>query len=136
MSVRPPALPPARPSVTARPVLASTPALRPPVGYYGAKVRLARRIVELLPEHRVFVDTHAGSAAVLFAKPPSPVEVLNDLDGEVTHFFHTLRTRGAELARVLPAHPVRTGRVRGLRRPAHRPGPGRARPPLGASIGC
>ena len=97
MSVRPPALPPARLSVAARPVLASTPALRPPVGYYGAKVRLARRIVELLPEHRVFVDTHAGSAAVLFAKPPSPVEVLKDLDGEVTHFFHALRTRGADV---------------------------------------
>jgi DNA adenine methylase len=49
----------------------SAPALRSPVGYYGAKVRLARRIVELLGPHRVFVETHAGSAAVLFAKAPS-----------------------------------------------------------------
>ena len=83
----------------------SVPVLRPPVGYYGAKVRLAQRIVELLPPHRVFVETHAGSAAVLFAKPPSPVEVINDLDGEVTHFFHTLRTRGAELARACQLTP-------------------------------
>jgi DNA adenine methylase len=48
----------------------SASALRPPTGYFGAKVRLARRIVELLPAHRVSVETHAGSAAVLFAKPP------------------------------------------------------------------
>ncbi|MEC3977719.1 hypothetical protein [Amycolatopsis sp. H20-H5] len=39
-----------------------------------------------LPPHRVFVETHAGSAAVLFAKTPFPVEVINDLDGEVTYF--------------------------------------------------
>lgn len=83
----------------------SAPALRPPVGYYGAKVRLARRIVDLLPPHRVFVETHAGSAAVLFAKPPSAVEVINDLDGEVTHFFHTLRTRGEQLARACQLTP-------------------------------
>jgi site-specific DNA-adenine methylase len=51
-----------------------------PVGYYGAKVRLARRIVDLLPPHRVLVETHTGSAAVLFVKPSSPVEVINDLD--------------------------------------------------------
>jgi hypothetical protein len=28
-------------------------ALRPPFGFYGAKARLARRIVEILPPHRV-----------------------------------------------------------------------------------
>lgn len=71
---------------------------RPPTGYYGAKVRLARRIVDLLPPHRVFVETHAGSAAVLFAKAPSPVEVINDLDGEVVNFFTVLRTCPDQLA--------------------------------------
>jgi DNA adenine methylase len=71
--------------------LAGHQALRPPFGYYGAKTRLARRIVDLLPPHRVYAETHAGSAAVLFAKRPSPVEVINDIDGEVTHFFTVLR---------------------------------------------
>lgn len=73
--------------------------MRPPFGYYGAKARLARRIVDFLGPHRVYAETHAGSAAVLFAKPPSPVEVINDIDGEVTHFFTVLRTDGARLAR-------------------------------------
>lgn len=80
-------------------------ALRPPFGYYGAKARLARRIVELLPPHRVYAETHAGSAAVLFAKPPSPVEVINDIDGEVTHFFTVLRDDGARLARACTLTP-------------------------------
>ena len=44
--------------------------MKPPIPYYGAKVRLAPWIVSLLPAHRLYVETHAGSAAVLFAKPP------------------------------------------------------------------
>lgn len=32
---------------------------------------------------------------MLFAKTPSPVEVINDIDGEVTRFFRVLRTGGA-----------------------------------------
>ncbi len=79
--------------------------MRPPFGYYGAKTRLARRITGLLPPHRVYVETHAGSAAVLFAKRPSPVEVINDADGEVTHFFRVLRTDGARLARACQLTP-------------------------------
>jgi len=79
--------------------LAGHQVLRPPFGYYGAKARLARRIVDLIPPHRVYAETHAGSAAVLFAKPPSPVEVINDIDGEVTHFFAVLRTDPVRLAR-------------------------------------
>lgn len=79
--------------------------MRPPFGYYGAKARLARRIVDLLPPHRVYAETHAGSAAVLFAKRPSPVEVINDIDGEVTHFFTVLRTDGARLARACQLTP-------------------------------
>jgi DNA (cytosine-5)-methyltransferase 1 len=79
--------------------------LRPPFGYYGAKARLARRIVSIFPPHRVYAETHAGSAAVLFAKTPSPVEVINDIDGEVTHFFRVLRTDGARLARACQLTP-------------------------------
>jgi hypothetical protein len=39
--------------VTSAP-LAGHQVLRPPFGSYGAKARLARRIVELLPPHRVY----------------------------------------------------------------------------------
>jgi DNA adenine methylase len=51
------------------------------------------------------VPTPVGSAAVLFAKPPSPTEILNDLDGQVVNFFTVLRDRPAELARALTLTP-------------------------------
>jgi DNA adenine methylase len=73
----------------------------PPTSYYGAKARLAPWIASLLPPHRTYVEAFAGSAAVLFAKPPSPTEVLNDLDGAVVNFFRVLRDHPDQLARAL-----------------------------------
>jgi hypothetical protein len=61
---------------------APTQPTRPPFAYYGAKTRLARWIVSLLPPHRVYLEPFAGSAAVLLAKAASSHEILNDLDGD------------------------------------------------------
>src|SRR6266536_2920441 len=77
----------------------------PPTSYYGAKARLAPWIASLLPPGRTYVEPFAGSAAVLFAKSPSPTEVLNDLDGQVVNFFTVLRDRPEELARALRLTP-------------------------------
>lgn len=44
----------------------------------------------LLPPHRVYAEPFAGSAAMLLAKRPAPVEVINDLDGDVANFFAML----------------------------------------------
>lgn len=75
--------------------------MKPPFPYYGSKGRLAGRIVDLMPRHRVYVEPFAGSAAVLFSKPPAPVEVINDLDRNVVTFFRVLRSREDELIRAL-----------------------------------
>ena len=56
-------------------------------------MRLARRIVELMPPHQTYVEPFGGGAAVLFAKPPSPVEVYNDVDSGLVNFFRVLRNR-------------------------------------------
>jgi len=50
------------------------------------------------PEIWVYVEPYAGSAAVLFAKPRVPAEIINDLDGQVVNFFRLLRDHPAELA--------------------------------------
>lgn len=67
--------------------------MKPAFAYYGGKGRLAPWIASLLPAHRVYAEPFAGSAAVLFAKPPSTHEVINDVDGHVVHFYRTLRDR-------------------------------------------
>ncbi len=56
-------------------------------------MRLAKRLLPLLPPHHTYVEPFGGGAALLFAKSPSPVEVYNDLDSGLVNFFRVLRDR-------------------------------------------
>jgi DNA adenine methylase len=65
--------------------------------YPGAKTQMSGWIIDQFPTHRTYVEVFGGSAAVLANKDESKVEVLNDIDGDIVHFFETLRDRGDEL---------------------------------------
>lgn len=56
-------------------------------GSPAGKKRIADKLARLLPPHRVYVEPFAGSAAVLFEKAPSEVEVINDADPEIAQAF-------------------------------------------------
>jgi DNA adenine methylase len=77
----------------------------PPFAYYGGKTRIASRIVDLLPSHKHYVEPFAGSLAVLFAKPASRMETVNDLDGDLMLFWRLLRDCPDELIRVCALTP-------------------------------
>lgn len=44
------------------------------------------------PVHRVYVEAFGGGGSVLLRKPPSPIEIYNDLDGDVVNFFEVVRS--------------------------------------------
>lgn len=73
--------------------------LVPPIPYFGGKLMLAEEIVSHFPEHDRYCEPFMGSLAVLLAKPPERVEVVNDLDSRLVAFWRTLRDRGDELER-------------------------------------
>lgn len=52
---------------------------------------MADKIVRLLPSHRVYAEPYAGAANVLFAKPPSPVEAINDIDQNMVNLYEVLK---------------------------------------------
>jgi DNA adenine methylase len=79
--------------------------VRPPFTYYGGKMGLARRIVDLLPPHRSFIEPFAGSLAVLFAKHPARHEIINDRDDALVAFWRVLRDRPGDLERVCALTP-------------------------------
>ena len=79
--------------------------LIPPMPYFGGKTSLAPKIVELFPAHKRYCEPFMGSLAVLLAKPPEQVEVVNDIDSRLVGFWRTLRDRGDELARVCTLTP-------------------------------
>ncbi|HET8629306.1 MAG TPA: DNA adenine methylase, partial [Thermomicrobiales bacterium] len=79
--------------------------LQPILKYPGAKWLLAPWIVAQFPPHRVYLEPYFGSGAVLFAKPPAPIELVNDLDSQVVNLFRVIRERPAELAQALALTP-------------------------------
>lgn len=81
--------------------------VKKPFAWYGGKETLASTLVSLLPIHKVYVEPFAGSAALLFAKEPSPIEVINDLDSGVVNFMRVLRNpeQAAELQYLLTLTP-------------------------------
>lgn len=76
-----------------------------PFGYYGAKLRLVSRIVDGLPPHNAWVEAFCGSAAVTFAKDPAPIEIINDLDGEIVNVFQQLRDNADSLCKSIALTP-------------------------------
>lgn len=71
--------------------------MKPPFPYYGGKQMQAERIIDMLPDHDHYIEPYAGSLAVLLAKPRSAAETVNDLDGDLIHFWRTLRDHPDEL---------------------------------------
>ena len=67
---------------------------RAPFGYPGGKSRSVEHILPLLPQREVYVEPFGGSGAVLLARPPSILEVLNDRYLGVTSFYRVIRDEG------------------------------------------
>lgn len=65
--------------------------------YVGGKTRFAEWIIGHFPEHRCYVEPFGGAAGVLLNKEPSSVEIYNDLNKDIVHFFRILRERRDEL---------------------------------------
>jgi DNA adenine methylase len=76
------------------------------IPYYGGKYYIADWIISFFPKHDVFVDVFGGSGAILLSKPPSRVEVYNDIDRNLTSFFKVLRDKTEELVDYLYLTPV------------------------------
>jgi len=65
--------------------------------YPGNKARHSEWILQHIPDHECYVELFGGAAGVLFNKPRSKIEVYNDLNGDIPHFFEVLRDKGDEL---------------------------------------
>jgi DNA adenine methylase len=67
--------------------------LNSPIKWVGGKSRMRKTIIGLIPPHTCYVEVFGGAAWVLFGKPPSDVEILNDIDQELINFFRIVRDR-------------------------------------------
>ena len=83
--------------------------MKPVLKYPGSKWRLADWIVSLMPPHKSYLEPFFGSGAVFFKKPPSRIETINDLDGEIINLFRCIREQPEELMRAVACTPYSRG---------------------------
>lgn len=70
---------------------------KPLVPWIGGKRKLADHIIPLFPTHECYVEPFCGAAALFFLKPPSKVEVLNDINGDIVNLYRVVKHHLEEL---------------------------------------
>ena len=69
--------------------------------YPGSKWSLANWIISFFPKHHSYLEPFFGSGAILFNKPRSNIETVNDLDGSVVNLFECIKEDPEKLARCI-----------------------------------
>ncbi len=77
--------------------------------YFGAKRKMASKIVEVMGKHKVYWEPFCGSCAVLFGKPKASMETVNDLHADLINLARVVKCDQmavefySRLARVIPS---------------------------------
>jgi len=64
-----------------------------PVRWYGGKGNMAKKIVQLIPSSKIYVEPYCGAASIFWHLKPRPIEVLNDLNEELITLFRVLQDK-------------------------------------------
>lgn len=65
--------------------------VRPILRWPGGKSRMLKRLLPMMPPHVCYCEPFAGGLAVLLAKERAPVEVVNDLNGDLVALYRNLQ---------------------------------------------
>ena len=81
---------------------------RPAFRYHGSKFALADWVMSFFPDQKdydLWGEPFSGNASVTLRKRRSPLEVINDMDGNVINFFYVLRRWPFELIQAVELTP-------------------------------
>ena len=71
----------------------------PIIPWLGGKRRLADTLLHRFPAHTCYVELFAGGAAIYFLRPPSDVEVINDVNGDLVRLYRVVQHHLEEFVR-------------------------------------
>lgn len=71
----------------------------PIVPWVGGKRKLAKRIIPTFPAHSCYVEPFCGGAAIFFMKEPSKVEIINDVNSDITNLYRVIQHHLEEFIR-------------------------------------
>lgn len=72
--------------------------MKPPLTYYGGKQKLISTLLPLFPKHNLYCEPFFGGGALFFAKEPSPIEVINDVNSDLINFYKVAKKSFKELS--------------------------------------
>jgi DNA adenine methylase len=75
--------------------------MRTPITYYGGKQSMLNEILPKIPKHRVYVEPFFGGGAVFFAKQPSYLEAINDINNRLVIFYEMMRDNFEKLSEMV-----------------------------------
>lgn len=61
------------------------------IKWMGGKSKMRENIISMIPAHKTYIELFAGGSWVLFAKPKSQIEVINDIDDNLINLYMTVR---------------------------------------------
>jgi DNA adenine methylase len=64
---------------------------RPVIGWPGGKTRMLKYILPEIPQHTQYCEVFGGGLAVFLSKPPSSLEVINDINGDLIAFYRNAK---------------------------------------------
>jgi DNA adenine methylase len=69
------------------------------LSWVGGKSQLSEKIIPLMPDHRCYCEVFAGAAWVLFKKPESKSEVINDINVDLVTLYRVIQHHLEEFVR-------------------------------------
>lgn len=72
-----------------------------PLPWVGSKRQPRNSIIARIPNHTCYAEPFAGGAWVYFGKEPSPVEVINDVNGDLIAMYRAIKSKPEEFYEAL-----------------------------------
>lgn len=70
---------------------AKTRAVNSPLRWVGAKRRMVKWLLKMIPRHTTYVEVFGGVSWLLLSKKPSMLEIYNDVDDRLVNFYKVCR---------------------------------------------
>lgn len=67
------------------------------IGRVGGKSKLKKKIISIMPQHKVYVEPFIGGGSVFFAKEPAEVNIINDKDKDIANIYGDMKAVGEKM---------------------------------------